>query len=326
MNFSDEFLEKIRSVDILTYFQQTAPSELVPLGRHSFCLRHHDSLKISNGKWFWHSRGFGAASALDYLIKVENMSFINAVNSINDITPRNFIHKESAYQDNSKPDFKLPEKYCNNKRVTTYLASRGVDYEIINHCIKHNLLFEDRDHHNAIFIGKDPSGNAAYAFARSTLSNSNFKIELSGSDKRYSFHFGEPETGNFNIFESCIDALSYASLEKISGRNWKLNSYLSLGGIGVVKKEYDGSSSPSPSQTNGLPLALEEYLSRFTVNYINICFDNDSPGKLAAKSLSETLSLLRVNHSVHCPENEKDYSDMLKSIIIKKKSAELSMI
>ena len=39
----------------------------------------HDSLKISNGKWFWWSQGFGGYSALDYLIKVRNYSFMEAV-------------------------------------------------------------------------------------------------------------------------------------------------------------------------------------------------------------------------------------------------------
>ncbi len=34
------------------------------------------SLKISNGKWIWWSRGIGGRSALDYLIKVKGYSFL----------------------------------------------------------------------------------------------------------------------------------------------------------------------------------------------------------------------------------------------------------
>ena len=30
-----------------------------------YCTAEHDSLKISNGKWYWWSRGFGGYSALD---------------------------------------------------------------------------------------------------------------------------------------------------------------------------------------------------------------------------------------------------------------------
>lgn len=42
----------------------------------------HDSLKISNGKWMWWSRGFGGASALDYLIKVRGDPFTKAMEKI----------------------------------------------------------------------------------------------------------------------------------------------------------------------------------------------------------------------------------------------------
>lgn len=39
-------------------------------------------LKISNGKRCWFSRGIGGYSALDYLIKVKEMPFIQAVETI----------------------------------------------------------------------------------------------------------------------------------------------------------------------------------------------------------------------------------------------------
>ena len=46
------------------------------------CTAEHDSLKISNGKWYWWSRGIGGVSALDYLIKVRDFSFVEAVQTI----------------------------------------------------------------------------------------------------------------------------------------------------------------------------------------------------------------------------------------------------
>lgn len=42
-------------------------------------LKSHDSLKLSNGKWMWHSKGIGGRTALDFLIKVRGFSFIEAV-------------------------------------------------------------------------------------------------------------------------------------------------------------------------------------------------------------------------------------------------------
>ena len=44
-----------------------------------YCTKTHDSLRISNGKWCWFSRGIGGASALDYLIKVNGYSFMEAM-------------------------------------------------------------------------------------------------------------------------------------------------------------------------------------------------------------------------------------------------------
>ena len=49
--------------------------------RLKYCTAEHDSLKISNGKWYWWSRGFGGYSALDYLMKVKEYGFVEAVES-----------------------------------------------------------------------------------------------------------------------------------------------------------------------------------------------------------------------------------------------------
>ena len=63
-----ETIEKARQVDLLTYLQTCEPNELVHISGNHYCTREHDSLKISNGKWYWFSRGFGGYNALDYLI------------------------------------------------------------------------------------------------------------------------------------------------------------------------------------------------------------------------------------------------------------------
>ena len=68
-----EVVEKAREMDLLTYLKNYEPQELVHFGGNTYCTREHDSLKISNGKWCWFSRGIGGYSALDYLIKVKEM-------------------------------------------------------------------------------------------------------------------------------------------------------------------------------------------------------------------------------------------------------------
>ena len=72
-----DVLERVRQIDLLSYLREFEPSNLVKVKGTSnvYCTAEHDSLKISNGKWYWWSRGFGGYSALDYLIKVKEYDY-----------------------------------------------------------------------------------------------------------------------------------------------------------------------------------------------------------------------------------------------------------
>lgn len=74
-----EQITKAKEIDLLTYLQLYEPDNLVRFGSNTYCTSEHDSLKISNGKWHWFSRGIGGRTALDYLIKVRNYTFPKAV-------------------------------------------------------------------------------------------------------------------------------------------------------------------------------------------------------------------------------------------------------
>ena len=65
--YDSEAIERARQVDLLTYLQTCELQELVHVSGNVYCTRTHDSLRISNGKWCWFSRGIGGYSALDYL-------------------------------------------------------------------------------------------------------------------------------------------------------------------------------------------------------------------------------------------------------------------
>ena len=69
-------------MDLLTYLRRFEPQELVHIGGNTYATRTHDSLKISNGKWCWWSRNIGGTTALDYLTRVEGLSFLDAVQRI----------------------------------------------------------------------------------------------------------------------------------------------------------------------------------------------------------------------------------------------------
>ena len=77
-----EQLAQARELDLLTYLRRYEPDELIPHGNGSYATRTHSSLKLSNGKWYWWSRGVGGVTALDYLVEVRGLSLPDAVRHI----------------------------------------------------------------------------------------------------------------------------------------------------------------------------------------------------------------------------------------------------
>ena len=67
-NYTSEEIRFARQMDLYYYLRQHEPHQLVHVAGNTYSTREHDSLKISNGKWCWFSRGIGGRSALDYLI------------------------------------------------------------------------------------------------------------------------------------------------------------------------------------------------------------------------------------------------------------------
>ena len=90
-----EVLDEVKKIDALTYISDFEAYDLRKCG-NSYMLKSHDSLKLSNGKWMWHSKGIGGRTALDFLIKVRGFSFIEAVQIL--------IEKYKIF---SKPDEKI---------------------------------------------------------------------------------------------------------------------------------------------------------------------------------------------------------------------------
>ena len=80
--YPPDVIQKVKELDLYTYLKNYEPDELVPFSRGTYMTRTHDSLKISNGMWYWFSQGVGGKTALEYLIRVRDYSFIEAVEII----------------------------------------------------------------------------------------------------------------------------------------------------------------------------------------------------------------------------------------------------
>ena len=130
--YTEEQIIKARSIDLLTYLQTYEPTELVHVRGNTYCTRDHDSLKISNGKWMWWSRGFGGSSALDYLIKVKGLQFMDAMQILtNDrnLALNNAPVLGESRQSKGNRKLLLPDRSETNCEVIRYLTSRGIDRE-----------------------------------------------------------------------------------------------------------------------------------------------------------------------------------------------------
>ena len=275
-----EVITEAKRMDLLTYLREYEPGELVKFSSNTYTTRTHDSLKISNGKWMWWSRGIGGKSALDYLIKVRGMDFVEAVQTIMGNGSVSFPTCKNIKSYEEQP-LLLPQKSPTTEVVFDYLFGRGIDYEIINYCLEQGLIIESLPYHNAVFIGYDENKEPKYAAYRAT-NQSRIMGDCTGSKKQYSFRLTAENTGEVHLFECAIDLLSYATLMKLEGKDWRQFNLVSLAGVYSPKQKIEDSKVPV---TLGRLLEKDKTIKRIVLH-----LDNDIAGRKATKALQTILS------------------------------------
>lgn len=299
---SPEQIKELQKIDLLTYLQNYEPNELVHEGGNNYCTRTHDSLKISNGLWNWFSRGIGGKNAIDYLIKVKNYTFIEAVQLLSSCNPKINSFSVSTTRKKQKCEIKIPKKSASCSKVKEYLINRGIAENIVDECIANKLIYQEENTDNVVFVGYDNCNNIRYAGCRAT-NNSRYMRDATGSDKKYSFRLlaNVPNT-TLHVFESSIDLLSYATILKYKGIDYKNENLIALAGIYQPAKVIEQSK---------VPIAIDCYLKEHT-NCKNIVlhFDNDSAGRNATKAIQIVIPKEYI--VVDCPvPYGKDVNDFL---------------
>jgi len=136
-----------REVDLLSYLQANEPHELRPSTPGEYRTVTHGSLVISNGKWVWNRGGFGGRTALDYLIKVRGMDFVDAVETVLESRSDGIsfsLPVKSQEQPQKKVAFYPPKPQRYSNRAVSYLQQRGISPEVINRVLQAGIFYESR--------------------------------------------------------------------------------------------------------------------------------------------------------------------------------------
>ena len=300
--YSKDEISKAKEIDLYSYLKARSPEELVHFSRNTYVTREHDSLKISNGMWYWFSKGVGGKSAVDYLMIVKNYSFTEAVGEVLGYSDN---IKKYDYEDKKKNEIELqlPEKNINNNKVINYLISRGINKDIIIECINKDYIYESKQNHNAVFVGYDQNHNAKFASVRAT-NPSRYMHDCYGSNKAYSFQLADKkrDTDTIHIFESAIDLLSYATILKMNNVDYHKENLISLAGVYQPSKIISESKMP-------LALALFVYNNK-KIKKIVLHLDNDQAGRNATLGLTNAMK--NVYEVIDDPPKiGKDFNDYL---------------
>lgn len=254
----------------------------------------HDSITMSGSRWFDHKNQVGGG-AIKFMQYYYNMDFPTAVQELlgQRVTPLSHAPPKAVVYEEQPKNFKLPEANENMHRVFAYLIKqRFIAPNIISFFAKNHTLYEDKEHHNAVFVGLDENGIPRQAHKRSTSTfGKSFRQTIEGSDTRYSFaHFGNSE--KLFIFEAPIDMLSFLTLYP---QDWQKHSYIAMNGV------YE----------NAVLTALKGHSD---LSEIVICTDNDEGGIDAADRLRDILRENNYKNILRITPKNKDFNEDLKQI------------
>ena len=294
--FTEEQKVMANSVDLAEFLRMRG-EKLERVGREHKLIYYdgsgkHDSITMSGSRWFDHKNQVGGG-AIKFMQEFYGIDFHTAVQEllVQRVTPLSHSPPKTIAKEEKK-EFKLPEANANMHRVYAYLIKqRFISPDIISHFAKQHTLYEDKQHHNAVFVGLDENGVPRQASKRSTNSfGKTFRITCEGSDTRYSFsHFGKLE--KLFVFKAPIDMLSYLTLHP---ENWQQHSYIAMNGV------YE----------NAVLTALKNHSN---INEIVLCVDNDEGGIEAVDRLRDILRENGYENVRRFAPKFKDWNEDLKA-------------
>ena len=277
---TEQEIAQAKQMNLYQYMQLCEPDNFKPEGPGQFRHKGHSSLTFAeDGSWTYFKTKATGRTALNYLIAVEGVSFVEAVREINRIQggvrPSFQPVKAPSPPAEKKPakEFRLPKPDKNNYAATAYLRKRCIHPNVLTVCKQKRILYQTsfKDHPNCVFVGRDGNGEAKGGSLRG-CSQIQFRRDIPGSKKIYPFYIEAAATADtVEVYEAPIDAMSGASLKIIQHTgNWRGVHYLALGGTDYA--------------------ALDAFLTYYpNITHIVLCLDNDEAGRTRTQDIIKHL-------------------------------------
>ena len=288
--FTEEQKQRANSVDLVDFLQRQG-EELTRSG-HEWRWKRHDSVTIRGSEWFRHKSKEGG-HAIDFVLHFYNKSFPEAVQWL--------LGGESGVEWNQfsksapplKKKFALPEANPDMRRVFAYLIKqRFISQSVLSYFARERLIYEDKEYHNAVFVGLDENGVPRHAHKRGTYTRGEpYKGNVEGSDPNCSFHYlGAGDT--LYVFEAPVDMLSFITLHT---EDWRRHSYVALEGVAEHAMLHLLKCQPN-------------------LKNVVLCLDHDAAGIEAACRLKDILSDHDYSGIDARQSRNKDWNEDLKAM------------
>lgn len=272
IHFTEEQKQRANSVDLVDFLQRQG-EPLTRAGRE-WRWKRYDSVTVRGSQWFRHSRKEGG-HAIDFVQQFFDLNFPDAVTLLLGGEAGVEWNQTAKNVPTPRKTFALPDANSDMRRVFAYLIKqRFIDREVLSHFAHEKLIYEDKEYHNAVFVGLDENGTARHAHKRGTYTQGEaYKGNVEGSNPNYSFHYNG-ESDILYVFEAPVDLLSFITLHQKDGKDqkdWKQHSYVTLDGISEHA-------------------LLQQIKQNHHLKNIVLCLDHDEAGIEATGRLKDVLT------------------------------------
>ncbi|MGG4263752.1 DUF3991 domain-containing protein [Peribacillus simplex] len=299
--YTKEDIKKAEAIDIVDYCDQNNIDVQSDNERY-YRLVEHDSCVIDRRKnvFYWNSKGKGG-NVINFVQEVDDTNFMGAMNKL--------LDENHDYQNNKTVEFiSVPYEYSPEKEVDKFdkardylINERKIDAELVDDLHEKGAIKQDK-YNNVLFLWKDYE-NIMGCSEQGTIQSEKFKRGTwksvqKNSTANYGFNVKNGDPKHLKFFESSIDLLSHATLNK---KELKDTWLISMEGL-------------KHNTVYNYVLKAKEQLGD-TPESVSLCVDNDKGGKAFVEKLS-LLEIKRKDGTSYSMKNElptkKDWNEQLK--------------